>query len=563
MIKDFFNKVFRYQENKEYEFIISDASNNIPEEKFEQPDNTIVNQNLSINLEYLKSKYNLLINSDIQIRDFTLPIKSKNFSAFLLYIDGMVNNDSINDFILKPLLLKNSITMQENQNSSSGIVKNISVKRVKKFNVEDFIYNGLIPQNSISKETEFTKIINLVNSGFCALFVDTIPTVFCIETKGFKGRSVTEPITESVLKGAQEGFVENIRTNTSMLRKIINNEKLIIEETNVGKISKTQVAICYLKDVTNKDLIAEVKYRVNNLNIDFLLSAGQLEQFIADNPKSAFPQIVTTERPDRTCHYLLLGRVAILINGSPFALIVPGMLLDFLTSPEDMNLNYLYANFLRFFRFVALIVSLTLPGLYIAITSFHHELIPSELLFAMITARQEIPFPIIFEILLMEFSFELIQEASIRVSSSFSTTVGIIGALILGEAAVSANIVSPVLIIVVASTGISGFAITDNALWYGARMFRFMYIILGYIAGFLGIALGFFIHFIILSNTTSFGISYFAPYIPYSHSYKTNDTYYMHPVWQREKRNSMFNTEKPSTEKTISMKWRQNGKKHI
>ena len=560
-MRNFFKRLFQYDEKIDYQFIISETSNNIPESEFEKKDNTKVSPNLSLNLEYLKSKYNMLINSDIKIRDFVLPIKSKNFSAFLLYVDGMVDGDNINDFILEPLLLKNSITMQmQNQDTHKTPSKNISVKRVKKFNLEDFIYNGLIPQNSISKETDFSKIVAKVNAGFCALFVDTLDTAFCIEAKGFKGRSVSEPVSESVLKGAQEAFVENIRTNTSLLRKIINNEKLIIEETDVGKISKTKVAICYLKDITNEDLIAETKYRINNLDIDYLLSAGQLEQFIADDPKSAFPQIVSTERPDRTCNYLLTGRVAILINGAPYALVVPGMLIDFLTSPEDMNLNYLYANFLRIIRSIALIISLTLPGLYVAITNYHHELIPTELLFAMITARQAIPFPIIFEILLMEFSFELIQEASIRVSSSFSTTVGIIGALILGEAAVSANIVSPVLIIVVASTGICGFAITDKSLWYAARMFRFLYTILGYMAGFLGIALGFFIHFIILSCTTSFGVPYFSPYIPFSHEPKNSDTYYMNPIWKREKRSSTFNTKKPLEEDPVSMKWRQNDK---
>lgn len=555
-MKKFFNKIFGYNEKDNYNFIISDSSNNISEQEFEKKDATKVYPTLSVNLEYLKSKYNLLINSDIKIRNFILPIKSKNFSASILYIDGMVDNKVINDFILQPLLLRNSITMQENEDNSVAISKNISVKRVRKFNVEDFIYNSLIPQNSITKETNFSEIVSKVNSGFCALFVDTIPVVFCMDSKGFKERSITEPITESIVRGSQEAFVENIRTNTSILRKIINNEKLIIEETDVGKITKTKVAICYLKDITNEDLVAEAKFRINNIDIDYLLSSGQLEQFIADNPKSAFPQIVSTERPDRTCNYLLTGRVVILVNGSPFALIIPAMLIDFLSTAEDINLNYKYTNFLRIIRILAMLCALLLPGLYIAITTYHHELIPSELLFAMITAREAIPFPIIFEIIIMELSFELIQEASIRVSSSFSTTVGIIGALILGEAAVSASIVSPILIIIVAFTGICGFAISDNSLRFSIRMFRFMYIVLGYMAGFLGIALGFFVHFIMLTSNSSFGVSYFAPYIPYRHLSK-NDSYYMNPVWQREKRSTILNTKKPTMEDHISMKWRK------
>ena len=552
MIKQVLNNIFKYHEKEKKEFIIPDTSNNLPKE--EPIDTTKVFPTLSVNLDYLKTKYNLLINSDIKTREFILPIKSKDFKACLLYIDGMVDSDTINEFILKPLLLRNSITMQEN-NNSVAISKNISVKKVRKFNLEEFLYNSLIPQNSISKETEFDEIVSKVNSGFCALLVDTIPTIFCIETKGFKGRSVAEPITETVVKGAHEAFVENIRINTSMIRKIINNESLIIEEVNIGKISKTQVAICYMKNITNDDLVAEAKFRLNNIDIDFLLSSGQLEQFIKDNSNTSFPQTLSTERPDKTCNYLLLGRVILLVNGSPFSIILPAIFTDFLTSPEDVNLNYHYTNFLRFIRCLSIFFALLLPGLYIAITTFHNELIPSELLFAIITAREAIPFPIIFEIFIMEFSFELIQEASIRVSSSFSTTVGIIGALILGDAAVSANIVSPILIIIVAFTGICSFAIPDNSLKFSIRMFRFMYIILGYIAGFLGISLGFFVHFIILSNQSSFGLPFFSPYIPLS-SLSGNDDFLMKPVWKREKRSKGLNTKRPIMEDHISMKWK-------
>ena len=190
---------------------------------------------------------------------------------------------------------------------------------------------------------------------------------------------------------------------------------------------------------------------------------------------------------------------------------------------------------------------------------FHYELIPTELLFAIIASREAIPFPIIFEIIIMEICFELIQEASIRVPSSFSTTVGIIGALILGDAAISASIVSPILIIIVAFSAICAFTIPDNSLRFAIRMFRFMYVVLGYIAGFLGIALGFFIHFIILSNQSSFGIPFFSPYIPFNNLSK-NENLFMQPVWKRETRNSSLNTKKPKLEPHISMKWRNHGK---
>lgn len=416
MIKELFNNLFKYEEKEEYNFILPKVANNIDQKEFNKKDSTTVNSILKNNKDYLNVKYNMLINSDIKLREFTITIKPKKFSAFIIYIDGMVNDEAINNFILKPIQLKNSIRMKGDTTESFN-------KRLSNFNLQNFLYSNLIPQNSVSIEKNFDQIIPKINSGFCILFVDSLDSAICIETKGYEGRSITEPVTESVVKGSHEAFVENLRTNTSMLRRIINNSNLIIEETNVGKISNTTVAICYINHITNEDLISEVKYRINNLEIDYLLSSGQLEQFIKDSAKTAFPQTISTERPDKTCSYLLQGRVIILINGSPFSIILPASLIDFLTSPEDANLNFNYSNFLRFLRAAALLCALFIPGFYIAITMYHYELIPSELLFAIIAAREAIPFPIIFEIIIMEISFELIQEASIRVPSSFSTTV--------------------------------------------------------------------------------------------------------------------------------------------
>lgn len=546
---------FKYNIPKTYEFTLPMNQNNITEEN-ELEENPIF-PSLSVNLEFLKTKYNFLINSDIIIKEFTLSLKGINYPSCLVFIDGMVDNDSINNFILQPILLKNSILMKPQNNTSTSANKNVSIKKVTKFNLEDFIFNSLIPQNSIKKSKTFEEIISQVNSGFCALFIDTLNIAFAVETRNLKGRNVSEAKNESVIRGSQEAFVENIRINTSLIRKIVNNENLIIEDCSVGKLSKTKIAICYMKNITNDDLVAEIKYRVNNLDIDFLTSAGQLEQLIQDNKLTPFPQLISTERPDKVSNALFEGKVAIIINGAPFALIAPAIFIDFLTSPEDRNLNSHFANFLKIIRIMALFFAIFLPGLYVAITNFHQELIPSELLFAIGSSREAIPFPVIFEIILMGISFELIREAGLRVSSSFSTTVGIIGALILGESAVSANIVSPILIIVVAFTGICSFAIPDFSLEFSIRIFRFMYIILGYLAGFLGIAFGFYIHFVYLNNLNSFGVSYFTPFLPISEILK-NDNIFIKPLWKRDKRDSYLNTKRPIKENKISMKWRKN-----
>ena len=325
-IKNLFKDLFGYEEETSYEFILPDNTNNLPEEK---PEDKKVFPALSVNIDYLKVKYNLLINSDIKIRKFILPIHEKKIPAALLFIDGMVNEDAITNSVLQPLLLKNSMRMQDE--TKPGRISVVHARK-SKFNLESFLFNELIPHNSVSKEKKFSNIIEKVNSGFCCLFVDGLDVAFCIETKGIKGRTVAEPINESIIRGSQEAFVESIRTNTSMLRKIINNENLIIEEVNVGKISKTKVAICYMKNIANDDLVAEAKFRVSNLKIDYLLSCGQLEQFIKDNPDESFPQTIATERPDRTCNYLLNGRIAIIVNGTPYALIIPAMFIDFLSS---------------------------------------------------------------------------------------------------------------------------------------------------------------------------------------------------------------------------------------
>lgn len=268
-----FNKIIKYFEyipKQNYEFSLDMSANNLPEEPEE---NKNIFPSLPVNIEYIKTKYNTLINSDIVIREFKIPIRNVEYSAFLLYIDGMVDNDSINNFILTPLLLKNSITMKPKDTTSTAVSRGISVKRVKKFNLEDFIFDSLIPQNSIKKDDKFSDVITKVNSGFCALFVDTIAAAFCIETRDIKGRAISQPLNENVIRGSHEAFIENLRTNTAMIRKIVNNENLIIEQCSVGKISKTPVAICYLKNIANESLVSETKFRINNLDIDYLTSS--------------------------------------------------------------------------------------------------------------------------------------------------------------------------------------------------------------------------------------------------------------------------------------------------
>lgn len=563
-IKDILNKTFGYSPKNTYRFTL-------PENTEDQ--NTISYQNssettpkkeeeniftsLDVNLEYVKTRFNLLINSDIITREFILNARGKQYKAFLLYIDGMVDSQILNDFVLQPLMMRNKNNLFDNEQTrviSEAVTNNITVRKVKKFNLDEYIESCLIPQSSLKKQTSFDKIISGINSGNCALFVDTLNIGFDIDIKGFKQRGIEKPENEIVIKGPHEAFVENIRTNTSLLRRLTNNEKLIIENTTVGKVTQTKCAICYIEDITNNDLVSEVKYRINNLEVDSLLSSGELEQLITTSNVLGVPKILGSERPDTAVKNLLQGRVVVLVNGSPYALIMPAVLIDFLSSPEDTNLKTIFANFVKRIRVVAAFFALLLPGLYVAVTSFHREILPTELLYTIIASRQSVPFPVIFEILIMEISFEVIREASIRVPAPIGPTLGIVGALVLGQAAVSAGIVSPILIIIVAITGISSFAIPDYSFSFHLRYFRFAFILLGFVSGFMGIGIGLFVYLSILSDQESFGVSYTTPYAP--NVLGKNNNYLLSPIWKREHRQSFLSTKKEKTQEKISMKWK-------
>jgi spore germination protein KA len=488
-------------------------------------------------LDFLKSKYNVLLNTDVVIREFSMFALNKSFKCFIIYIDGLVDTNSINDFILKALMMGKH---EYNQNANKGICT--------------FVDNCLLPQNSVDKVNKFEDVFSGINMGNCLLFIDTLNIAFNIDVKSYKQRSIDTSNNESVIKGPQEAFVENFRTNTSLIRRIVNNENLIIENLTVGKLSKTKCGICYIQNIANGDLVSEVKYRISSLDIDSLLSTGQLEQLIEEDHGFGIPQILSTERPDKCTKYLFQGRVVVLVNGNPYAMIMPATAEDFLFSPEDTNLRPIFANFLRSLRVMAAMLTLLLPGIYMAITSFHQEILPTELLFSILAARENVPFPIIFELLLMEFSFELIREAGLRVPSPIGSTIGIVGALILGDAAVNASIVSPILIIIVAITGISSYAIPDFSFGFHLRVFRFIFILLGVTAGFLGIGAGIFVYITLLCSLKSFGVPYTVPMAP---SYNSQGNgYFIPPIWKQQYRASFISPKKTKAQEDISTKWK-------
>lgn len=538
-LKTFMKSIFNYNPHNEYNFSLDSESN--CDFSLDNLEPKYVFQSLKENLEFLKSKYNALISNDIIFREFSIYIHNKQYNSFAIYIDGMIDSPTLNESVLKPLMKKNSSSTSNTFTYTQSI--------------SDYIQTNLIPQACVKKQKDYRQIFSSINMGNCLLFVDSLECAFDIDIKGFKQRNIDTPNNEVVIRGSQEAFVENIRTNTSIIRRIINNENLIFESLQVGRITNTQISVGYIKDLANLDLVSEVVFRISNLKIDYLISSGQLEQLIQDSPSSLFPQMLATERPDKVCNYLLEGRVVILVNGSPYALVAPGVFSDFLSSPEDLNLKFQFANLERLVRFIAIILSVLLPGIYIAVTGFHQELIPTELLFTIAAARGAVPFPTFVDILLMEVSFELIREAGLRVPSPLGATIGIVGTLILGEAAVSASLVSPILIIVVAITAICSYSIPDFSLSFTFRILRFIYMILGYIAGFLGIGLGIFVQLVLMCNLKSFGAPYITPFA-LGKNKRSISSYIVFPIWKRERTSGFIHAKQKYSQSKISMNWR-------
>jgi spore germination protein KA len=506
-------------------------------QKSEAVQTTEISKNLSDNLEHIKRVYNIPLNGDMILREFDIVVKEKAIPAFIIFFDGMADRSVINDNILTPLM----------------VLSNMDVKGNEK-NIANFVKNHILPHNQLKQVTEYKKVIEEVNFGGCGLFIDGIDSAFAADVKGWEHRGVERPNTEQTLRGPQEGFTEVLRVNTALVRKILKDEDLIVENLEIGKRSKTPCSILYIKDITNNSLINEVRRRIKSLRIDYIFDSGELEQYIEDNTFLPTPQILATERPDRTASLLAEGKVAIILQGNPFALVVPATLTSLIHSPEDAYFRFPYANLLRLVRIMGIVFALLLPGIYVAITNFHHEMIPTGLLFAIEASREKVPFPSVVEILIMEVSFELIREAGIRIPSPIGPTLGIIGALILGQAAVAANIVSPILIIIVAVTGIGSFAIPNFSLALAFRILRFVYIILGATVGFLGITVGLFIHGITLVSAKSFGVPIAVPFAPKTVRTWT-DSLLRSPIWKQELRPDFQNTKKRAKQSKISRGW--------
>lgn len=502
-----------------------------------------IKSSISENVKLLKNMLHFPDSNDVNFRFIDIHINDKTYNAFLVFYDGLVDSKIINDYILERLMTRFSL---EPSNSVIKGKESISIK--------DILSGTVLADLQVSFELQYDKVISSLLHGDSALFVDTLEFAFICDSKNIPGRGVSKAENEMNLKGPSEAFTENYRTNTALIRKFVKDENLIFETAEVGNKSKTKCAIAYISNITNDSLVNEVRTRINSIDIDYLIDSGQLEQLIEDKTYLVDPLILNTERPDKVASNLTEGRVAVIVEGSPNVLVMPAVFSDFTHSSEDSYIRHPYSLLLRIFRLPALFFSVFLPGLYIAICDFHQEMIPTDLLFAIAGTREKVPFTMLIELLIMEVAFEIIREASIRTPAPVGPTLGIVGTLILGQAIVSANIVSPILVIIVALTGISTFTVANFSLNYSFRILRFLYIFLGAFAGFFGIALGVFIHMCVLTTASSFGVPYLTPFAPFRKSVFKDDLL-SSPLWKQEIRPVFLKPKKLNKEPKISRKW--------
>ena len=476
-----------------------DKQENKPEDRFHDNHNK-VSVKLSKSLkENIKNTDRLFENcSDVVGR--TIPIgKDHPLDIYILYIDGMVKREIIEFAIIEKILFKEN--------------KALESVRDHKVSLTQLLLDTIGGTVDVKEADNFDDFILAVLSGNTAIFIDGSPKGLIVSTKGFASRGIQTPDNEAVIRGPKDALTEGIRTNTTLIRKRIRDTKLKIESMRYGVRSRTDIVLVYMEDIVQEGLIDQIKTRLSEYEIDAIFDSGYIEQLIEDDWLSPFPQIQSTQRPDKLASAVLEGRAAILVDNSPFALIVPGTFNSFFQASEDYYQRWAIMSFTRILRYMVSFFALALPGLYIALLNFHPAMIPTSLAVSLAAARVGIAFPTVVEIIIIELEFELLREAGVRLPSAIGHTISIVGGLIVGQAAVSAKLISPMVVIIVAITAIASFAVPDYGLTTAFRLLKYFVIILSATLGLYGFLISLLLIMTHLVTLKSFNIPYLSPFV--------------------------------------------------
>ncbi len=478
-----------------------------------------VSENIDENIRYVEGLFENC--GDIVKRKFPVGI-NKDIWLYVMYIDDMTNRAIIEDRILETLMIEIKKTPPEEGEFNYNLFKEL--------------VDGGITTADLKESEDLDSACTEVLSGNTLLFIDGFSKCIIISTKGFPKRGVSEAETEVVVQGSKEAFAESFRINTVLIRRRIRDTKLKIEQIKIGRRSKTDVGIVYIDDIVRPEILEETKRRINEIDIDGILDSGYIEQFIEDDYLSPFPQIQLTERPDKAASALLEGRIVIIVDNTPFVLLVPAVLTSFYQSSEDYYQRWEIMSFVRIIRYIAGLLAVILPGLYIAIAVYHPSMIPTRLLFKIAESRGNVPIPAVFEVILMELAFETLREAGIRLPSAIGSTLGIVGGIIIGQAAVDAGLVSPIVVIIVSLTGLCSFSIPNIALVSGFRLMKYIVILFSAILGLFGFWIAMLLILIHLVNLKSFGIPFMFPFTSSENMSDLKDTFFRLPLFKMKKR---------------------------
>ncbi len=448
---------------------------------------------LAYNLERMQLEF--LNCSDIMYRNCSIGGLNR---ATLIYIDGMCDVQAVDEFVLKPLI--------EHFRRSSMVDEGRAVE----------LKGIFIPTLKIRIVYQTKEVIKAVLRGETAIFTEGNAFVMLADLIKMEKRTIEEATSEKVVRGPRDAFMETLRTNTSLLRRRLRSSKLKLESMTLGSATETDIVIGYMEGIVKESLVKEVRARLQKIQIDGIIHSSNIEEFIEDNVFSPFPQIQNTERPDVAVSSLLEGKVIIITDNTPFVLILPMTYWSGLQAADDYTDRFIYATFVRWIRYTFVHTSLLLPSLYVALTTYHLQVIPTSLVVSVASAREGVPLPAVIEALIMEFIFEGLREAGLRLPQQVGPAVSIAGALVIGQAVVAAGIISTPMVIIVSLTGIASFAFPLYNLGTAYRILRFPLLVAAGVLGFYGIVLFLIALSVHMVTLKPFGVPYMAPYAPMS-----------------------------------------------
>ncbi|QHW29656.1 spore germination protein [Paenibacillus rhizovicinus] len=432
--------------------------------------------------------------SDVVFRSVAL---QDNAKLLLVYVDGMIDKELVQSSILKPLMYDG---LPQGLRTLDSLAQMCNLQ--------------LVAALQTKRISVFDEVADLILKGSVAFLAEGESSILLADVSQFESRAIEEPSTEAALRGTRESFTEELRTNTTMLRRIIVTPGLKMESFQIGKLTKTEVVLSYIDGVASPSLIDQVRTRIEAIDIQSVLESGYIEEYIEDTNYSPFPQTQSTERADVVSAGLLEGRLAVFVSGSPIVLVVPMTFWDGLQAPDDYYERFLYVTMNRWIRYLFALFSILFPSIYIALITYHPEMVPPKLMLSITALREQSPFPTVIEVFIMEFMFEGLREAGIRLPQQIGPLVSIVGALVIGQAAVQAGIISAPIVIVVSAAGISSFVIPRYRFGYPFRMLRFPLLLLSGCFGLFGVALGLILILAHLIQLTPLGSPYLEPIAP-------------------------------------------------